>query len=71
MTIVTYVTPKTPAITPWRGNCKRLSLEMSQRYRGRMLRLCLALWLFAFLAGASYALGSQSDHDGARIAERR
>jgi hypothetical protein len=27
--------------------------------RRRLLRLCLALWLFAFLAGTSYALGPQ------------
>jgi hypothetical protein len=32
-----------------------------------MLRLCVALWLFAFLAGASYAMGPQSE--GARLAQ--
>ena len=31
--------------------------------------MCLALWLFAFLAGASYALGPQSANGGARLAQ--
>ncbi len=30
-----------------------------------VIRLCLALWLFAFLAGASYAMGKE--HDGAPL----
>jgi hypothetical protein len=38
---------------------------MSSRSR-LLLRLCLALWLFAFLAGASYTLGPQS---GDRLAQ--
>jgi hypothetical protein len=29
--------------------------------------LCLALWLFAFLAGASYTLGPQGE--GTRVAQ--
>jgi hypothetical protein len=42
---------------------------MSSGYRPRVLRLCLALWLFAFLAGASYTLGPQSD--GHELAQQR
>jgi len=39
---------------------------MSAGYKRKMLRVCIALWLFAFLAGASYAMGSHDD--GPRMA---
>ncbi|HSQ61829.1 MAG TPA: hypothetical protein VLM85_01390 [Polyangiaceae bacterium] len=35
---------------------------------GRLLRLCIAVWLFAFLAGASYAVGPSPE--GPKVAQR-